>query len=350
MTAHQSSLIGKKHVFVIQIALLRANCLQYVTRQRLQMHNVLTITLNPTVDLASSAPDVIAGPKLRCGDPVFDPGGGGINVSRAIRHLGGQSAAFVPVGGATGHHLLDLLRNDGLQVHPFTLSGETRQSITVTQTSDGQQYRFVMPGPNWTEATVTAALAQIVTAARGAGIIVLSGSQPPGVPDDFAAHLMHHLGHTDQKLIVDTSGAPQKHLVTHPIGLFMLRMVASEAEALHGRNHPTPSDTADFAAELVARNVAKYVVVGRGADGSTCVAENYRRHCRRPVTKIRSRVGAGDSLVGAMVLELARGNDIEAALRHGVAAASAAVLTDATQLCTREDTDRLLPDCELIDV
>ncbi len=314
------------------------------------MHNILTIALNPTVDLASSAPDVTAGPKLRCSDPVFDPGGGGINVSRAIRHLGGHSHAFVPVGGATGHHLLDLLRNDGLQVHPFTLHGETRQSITVTQTSDGQQFRFVMPGPHWSEATVTAALAQITTAARSAGIVVLSGSQPPGVPDDFAAQLTGHLSNPNQKLIVDTSGAAQKHLVTDPIGLFMLRMDASEAEALHGRDHPTPSATADFAAELVARNVAKYVVVGRGSDGSTCVGENYRRHCRRPVTKVRSRVGAGDSLLGAMVLELARDNDIETALRHGVAAASAAVLTDATELCTREDTDRLLPGCELIDV
>ncbi|MGR3659670.1 MAG: 1-phosphofructokinase family hexose kinase [Paracoccaceae bacterium] len=310
------------------------------------MQNILTITLNPTVDMASTAPDITAGPKIRCTDPVFDPGGGGINVARAIHHLGGHSEAFIPVGGATGHHLLDLLRNEGLRVDAFTLDGETRQSISVTQTSDGQQFRFVMPGPDWSDATLTAALAQITRAARKAEIIVLSGSQPPGVPDDFAARLTQQLDH--KKLIVDTSGAPQKHVVDHPIGLFLLRMDAAEAESLNGQNHPTPTATADFAAKLVSRNVAEIIVIGRGADGSTCVTKDFRLHCRRPVEKTRSRVGAGDSMLGAMVLELARGSDVETSLRYGVAASSAAVLTDATQLCTREDTDRLLPGCEMI--
>ena len=112
------------------------------------MTDILTITLNPTVDLSTAADHVHPGPKLRCDAPRADPGGGGINVSRAIRHLGGDSRAFLAVGGATGEWLKVLLDAEGTRFEGFQIDGETRQSLAVTDRSTGLQYRFVMPGPS----------------------------------------------------------------------------------------------------------------------------------------------------------------------------------------------------------
>ena len=92
--------------------------------------SILTITLNPTVDYATTAPEILAGPKLRCTEPHIDPGGGGINVSRAIRLLGGQSTALVAIGGSTGAHLLQLLAFEGVATVAFQGPGETRQSMS----------------------------------------------------------------------------------------------------------------------------------------------------------------------------------------------------------------------------
>ncbi len=314
------------------------------------MTDILTITLNPTVDLSTAADKVRPGPKLRCDMPSFDPGGGGINVSRAIRHLGGDSLAFVALGGVTGQRLAALLAAEDIQVAAFPVEGETRQSLAVTDRSTGEQYRFVMPGPGWTQAIVDDALAAIGTSIGSGNLVVISGSNPPGVPDDFIARLSARLAGTGARVIADTSGAPLRHLVDHPCGVAVLRMDSGEAEDLAGHELRTRGDSAGFAGALVKRGVAQTVIIARGADGSTLVTKGRALHCARAITDIVSAVGAGDSFVGAFTLALARGADWADALRHGTAAASAAVLTEATQLCTRADAERLLPGCELTEL
>ena len=97
----------------------------------------------------------------------------------------------------------------------------------------------------------------------------------------------------------------------------------------------------------MARNVAQVVIVARGADGSTLVSSDEALHCSRPVETVVSAVGAGDSFVGALTLTLANGSDLADALRHGTAAASAAMLTEATELCTRADAELMLKECEV---
>lgn len=149
------------------------------------MLDILTVTLNPTIDLSTSVPHVVAGPKLRCTMPDVDPGGGGTNVSRAIKILGGNSRALVAVGGPTGDRLLTLLNTQGIGTVALRGPGETRQSLAVTDRGTGEQFRFVLPGPEWHPTDVAHALAAIAAAARDGGLVVLSGSQPPGVPEDF---------------------------------------------------------------------------------------------------------------------------------------------------------------------
>ncbi|MEO5615307.1 MAG: PfkB family carbohydrate kinase, partial [Cypionkella sp.] len=142
--------------------------------------------------------------------------------------------------------------------------------------------------------------------------------------------------------------APLRQAVSHPIpGLFVLRMDGEEAESIAGHTLETRVQSADFASDLVKRGVAKRVIVARGADGSVMAETGRRVFAKAAKVQVVSTVGAGDSFVAGFVLSLARGVDSALALAYGSASASAAVTTDATQLCRLQDVERLLPDCEI---
>lgn len=308
---------------------------------------ILTLTLNPTLDIATTVDQVIPGPKLRCAPPRVDPGGGGINVSRVIRTLGGKSRTLVALGGETGTRLKHLLQAEGLDVLAFAAPGETRQSLAVTETTTGHQFRFMLPGEPWDAAMVDTALQRALENAPDQGFVVISGSPPPGLSDSFYRRLAVGLGER-ARLVVDTSGATLAALVADPIpGLCVLRMDTEEAEDLAGRALPSRKDSADFATGLVARGVAECVIVARGADGSVLVEAGQRLFCAAAKVPVVSKIGAGDSFVAGFVMERAAGADSGHALARGVAAASAAVMTEATALCRREDTDRLIGQCKV---
>lgn len=303
---------------------------------------ILTLTLNPALDVSTHVAHVVPGEKLRCGAPTLNPGGGGLNVSRAIHALGGQSQALVALGGATGAQMAGLLQAGGLQFQVLQSPGETRHSLTVTETASGQQYRFLLPGPDWGAGDQAQVFARLAEIARPGGYAVISGSQPPGVPADFPARLAAAL--PGMQVVLDTSGRALAQAVAQPIpGLAVLRMDSAEAEAL-GRN-PLASlkATADFATELVNRDVAKAVLIARGAEGNVLVTKDLRLMARAPNVQVVSAVGAGDSFVAGLVLTLATGQDLPQALRHATACAAAAVMTPATELCRAEDVARLLP-------
>ena len=107
---------------------------------------VLTLTLNPALDMASDVAQMIPDEKLRCTDPRLDPGGGGLNVSRAIHALGGESLALVALGGLTGDRLAELIRREGVMFLGITGPGETRQSLTVTETASAMRSPLPLRG------------------------------------------------------------------------------------------------------------------------------------------------------------------------------------------------------------
>lgn len=307
------------------------------------MVNILTVTLNPSVDLSTHTAQVVPGPKLRCEDLITDPGGGGINVARAIRILGGSATAFVAAGGTAGGLLIELLMREGIPVAIFPAPGETRESLAVTERATGRQFRFVFPGPDWPARTATRALGQIAALAGAArGYVVLSGSQPPGVGPDFPLRLARKMRNSHGRVILDTSGKPLWHTVeAGATGLCVLRMDQEEAEEIAGRPLPARGDSADFAQGLAQRGAAKIVIVARGADGSVLATASERLHAVSPRVAVKSKVGAGDSFVGAFTLALSRNEPLAEALRRGTAAATAAVMTEATQLCTAADARRI---------
>ena len=116
------------------------------------MTDILTITANPAVDLSTSIERILPILKLRGTSQRRDPGGGGINVARVIKRLGGEASAVYPVGGAMGALLRELLDGEGVASQTFAIADETREDFFVSETSTGQQYRFILPGPRLNEA------------------------------------------------------------------------------------------------------------------------------------------------------------------------------------------------------
>ncbi|HEX2028351.1 MAG TPA: 1-phosphofructokinase family hexose kinase [Nitriliruptorales bacterium] len=301
------------------------------------MPAIVTLTMNPSLDAAAHVARVIADAKLRISAPSFDPGGGGINVSRVVARLGIASVTVFPAGGRTGEELCDLLAHDRLDVRPIAIGGTTRSNLTVSETATDQQYRFVEPGPELAQHEREACLDAVRSV--DAEWVVASGSLPPGVPDTFYADLARRLDHAGDRLIVDTAGAALRALGGGP-GVFLIKPNVGELQELCGHElHDRDLERA--AHELVDAGVARVVLLSLGAGGAYLASQDVGEHLRAPLVPIVSRVGAGDSMVAGVVTALAAGETLIDAARYGLAAGAAAVTTPGTELARREDVEQL---------
>lgn len=310
------------------------------------MTHILTVTLNPALDLATSCPAVTPGPKLRCGPETAEPGGGGVNVARAIVQLGGQARALVALGGRTGATLGELLEQRGLDLVRLPAPGETRYSFSVTDDTTGGQYRFVMAGPDWTEPQLDNVLDSLATQAAPGAYIVLSGSMPPGCAPGWIPRACARL--PGRRVVIDTSGAHLVHQAEGPQPApHVLRMDSAEARDLSGRPLESRADSAAYAEELRSRGAGELIIIARGADGSVMATPQGCWFVSAANQTVVSAIGAGDSFVGGFVKALAEGAPPPEALRCGAAAAAAAVISPGTQLCLPEDYAKFLPLTEL---
>jgi 6-phosphofructokinase 2 len=304
---------------------------------------ILTVTLNPAIDLETTTPELLPGEKLRCREPLRDPGGGGINVARAIIQLGGAATALVAASGAEATALVEMLAGCGVSVECLPAPGAVRQNLSVIEERTGHQFRFIFPGPAWNSGDQVT-VSQAITNRAGPGDwLVLSGSLPPGFSADALAALVRRLSGQGVEVMADTSGAALKALAEGKTGLAVLRMDAAEAEALAGRALPMAADSAALATALVEQGAARVVIIARGAEGSVLASAEGRWFAPAADVEVVSRTGAGDSFVAGAVLALARGLPLPEVLSHGCAAASAAVTTPATRLCEAVTMQALLP-------
>lgn len=307
------------------------------------MSAIVTVTMNPTVDMSTDIDHVVANRKLLCGRPIREPGGGGINVARAIRRLGGEARAIFAAGGVAGARLTALVADDGVESHPIEIAEETRESVNVTERSSGAQFRFVMEGPSLRESEWTAVLDAVRELSPAPEYLVASGTLPAGVPVDFYGRLSRLAAERHIRLIVDTSGEPLPHAIGP--GTFLVKPNLAEFRELAGVASGAGAFTDFFlegaASALVGAGRTNAVVISLGAGGAIVATAKSSQRILAPTVKVDSRVGAGDSMVAGIVLALTRGLSVEDAATFGVAAGTAAVMTPGTQLCRREDTERL---------
>jgi 6-phosphofructokinase 2 len=302
----------------------------------------LTVTLNPTVDLWTSVPAIEPERKLHCATAETSPGGGGINVARAMRNLGAEAVALFPYGGSTGEILCDLLRHERVPIRPVRVSGATRENLTVTEQSSGRQFRFVLPGPSLSPTEWRACLDEIERATVPGGIVVISGSLPTGTDPSWMVELVKIASRWGSRVIVDTSG-PALMAAAHA-GVYLLKPSVHELADCAGRTLTTFDEIADAARRLQESGPTRAVLVSLAADGAMLVVDGLPpRIVEAPRVDVISAVGAGDSLVAGLVVALEAGCDVTEAARRGVAAGTAATMTRRHSLCQPDEAARLLP-------
>ena len=303
------------------------------------MKSIITLTMNPAIDKSTSVAQVIAERKLYCNSPRFEPGGGGVNVSRAIRKLGGESTALFPCGGPAGEYLLKLLQQEGLACRPIPVKGWTRENLVVLEESSGRQFRFGMPGTTLEDKEWSSCLDVLAAVDHKPDYIVASGSLPPGVPDDFYAQVARIGKGLGARVIVDTSGNPLRLALQE--GVYLIKPNIRELGELIGSEPADENSQQEIVMEMVRSGKNAVVALSMGAGGVLLASADGCERLRTPVVPIKSKVGAGDSMVAGIVLSLVRGNEVRDAVRFGIAAGAAAVMTPGSELCRREDVERL---------
>jgi len=301
------------------------------------MTQIVTLALNPSIDISSDANSVRTAHKVRTSNETYDPGGGGVNVARVIAELGGDVEALYLAGGFTGSLLDDLLERARVRRRLIRIAGNTRISFTVHERMTGLEYRFVANGPTLRKEELESCVAAI--RACQFSYFVASGSLPSGVPPDFYATVANVVAAKGGRFILDSSG-PGLHATLEHASVFLVKPSLSELEALIG--HSLDESAIEAAAvDLVRRGAAEIVAVTMGPAGALIATRQGVLRAPALEVEARSTVGAGDSFLGALTLALADGQSIEDSLKFAIAAGAAAVLHPGTKLCKRQDVVRL---------
>ena len=303
------------------------------------MRTIATLTLNPAIDISSEADNVQPTQKTRIFGERIEPGGGGVNVARALTAFEAPVRAIYLAGGSTGRALDDMLEVRGIARTCIPIAGDTRMSLTVFDRSADAEYRFVPEGPRVREPEWQACLAEAKRC--GCDYLIASGSLPRGVPDHFYARLGAVLAESGARFVLDTSGAELKAALEQG-GVFLVKPSHCELAELAGRRLDTMEGVRDVAARIVEAGQAENVAVTMGAKGGLLVTADGSHFLPAVEVEARSAVGAGDSFLAAMTYGFASGLEAKEAFRLGVAAGAAAVQAPGIELCSAEDVKRLL--------
>ena len=302
------------------------------------MSSIITITFSPCIDKSTSIPVLIPEKKLHCTAPKLEPGGGGINVARAIKKLGSEATAIFPSGGYTGKYFNYLLEKENVPTVIIETASETRENIIVLDESSNNQYRFGMPGTvlsvnEWKQCL------KAVEEIENAEFIIASGSLPPGVPLNIYAQLAKMAKTKKAKFIVDTSGKALKQAVDE--GVYLLNPNLGELSLLADKKELPIDEVKGIAREITARGRCEVMVVSMGAAGAMLIANDIVEIITPPPVIKKSTVGAGDSMVAGIVFYLSQDKSLVEAVQYGVACGAAATMNPGTELCKKEDADKL---------
>jgi len=304
-----------------------------------------TLTMNPTIDVSTTIDEMSPVNKLRGESEQRDPGGGGINVARVLKRLGADVTAIFPAGGATGQALRKLVDAEGIRNVTINLSEETRLSFTVLERKTGHEYRFLLPGPEISESEWRQCLEVFAALPDRPDYVVISGSLPPGVPDDFYARMARVANARGSKIVVDTSGPALKAVLREKP--YLIKLNFREMRELTGEALNSPEDCLAACREVIRQGQSEIVALTLGDKGALLVTAAGALHAGAlPIMPI-STVGAGDSFLGAMLWSLMGGADLRQAFRCGVAGGSAALLRHGTELCLADDVRRLYEEVQV---
>jgi 6-phosphofructokinase 2 len=301
---------------------------------------ILTITLNPALDVWTSTARVEPTHKLRCAAAQMHPGGGGINVARVLQRLGADCLALFAAGGETGNVLRRMLAKEQVPGHWIPIAGETRESFTAHETTTGRDFRFVLPGPELAAGEWQACLDFVLSCTPVPRFIVASGSLPPGVPVDFYARLARIARSRGARFVLDASGPALAAALVE--GVYLVKPSLGELRQLTGAPLETEAHWRAAVAGLVGEGHAQIVALSLGDQGALLVSKDGALRAPAVPVTVSSTVGAGDSFLAGLVHALDNGETLKDALRRAVAAGAAALLSEGTALGRAEDIETLL--------
>lgn len=304
-----------------------------------KMKRIITLTVNPAIDKSTTVSGIKPNSKLRCALPIYEAGGGGINVSRAIKELGGNSFCMYMAGGPTGSQLRDLLVDLDVVQQVIPISGWVRENLSVTDTANKQQFRFGMPGPQVNEYEWNNTLRQVESVLSEGDFLVASGSLCPGMPVDFFAQVSKIARKEKAKFILDSSG--EALLKGAQAGVYLLKPNLGELAALCGKKSISFLDIESVAKDFLKNNPCEVMVISLGSQGAIMITNDSVEYIAAPIVYQKSTIGAGDSMVAGMVYAIAQGKSLNEMAKFGVACGTAATMTDGTQLCKRKDAEQL---------
>ncbi len=308
--------------------------------------SIVTFTANPAVDVSTQVDRIVAGHKLRCGPERRDAGGGGINVARVLKRFDEPCVAIFPAGGPIGALLKDLVSAEGVAHDIVPIAGNTREDVTVIERSSGQEFRFVMPGPTLSSLESETCLAVLESHFVVGGIVVASGSLPPGLAADFYAKLARNVVRREARFVLDSSG-PALAAALGP-ELYLVKPSKRELCDLSGVALENQQSCLAECRRLIARQAAQLVALSLGDEGALLVGKDFAFSARAPRVETISSVGAGDSFLAVLVMALSRDKAPAEALKLAVAAGSAALLSPGTGLCRVSDVMRLAETIEVV--
>ena len=305
------------------------------------MPALITLTLNPALDLATTTDHVAPTHKLRCGPVQRFAGGGGINVARVLHRLGADVCAWALAGGAVGTQVRQLLAAEGVPTLLQPISGDTRENFSVVETTTSQEFRFVLPGPTLQPAEWQACLDALATHTPPPRWLIASGSLPPGTPDDFYAQLARAASGRGVRVAVDTSGPPLAAALQ--AGVALVKPSLRELRDVLQKPLEHAADWCTAAQSLVHSGAADIVALSVGEQGAVLAThEGVWQAPALNVPATTGTTGAGDCFLATLVWALDRGDAPAEALRWGVAAGAAALLHPGTTLAQADDVRRLV--------
>jgi 6-phosphofructokinase 2 len=311
--------------------------LEELNRNKMKTFDIVTITVNPALDKSTHFKGLIPEQKIRCEEPRFDAGGGGINVSKAISRLGGKSLAVFTSGGPIGEMLEELIKKETIQYTALKVQTWTRESFVAVDDNTNSQYRFGFAGGEISgqeEQKILESLSNLTPK-----FLVASGSLNEGLATDFYQKIAKIAKKSNSKLIVDTSGEALKKVLE--IGAYLIKPNVGELAKLIGVERLELEEVNEAAKQIIAKGGAEIVVVSLGPQGAVLVTKNSCEFVPAPNVAKKSTVGAGDSMVGGMVWALSQNKSLKEVIRWGVACGSAATMNEGTQLFKGEDAQRL---------
>ncbi|QBS45324.1 1-phosphofructokinase family hexose kinase [Nocardia sp. CS682] len=301
---------------------------------------ILTVTMNPTVDICLEVDHLHGEGKNRAHVRSVQGGGGGINVARCVARLGGSALALHTYGGETGLRLERLLAEEGLVHRGIEIGAETREAVVIAELSSGHSFHIVPPGAELAATDRACLFDAILAAAHQFPYLVLTGSVPPGLPDDFCARLLRNIDSSRTRVVLDIAGPQLREVLREKA--FAIRLDRCAAAGLLGRPIERFENAQAVNDLLLAAGATEIAITTVGALGAVYSNAAFHHRICAPSSPFRSDACAGDSLVGAFTYRLAASGDGLHACEYGVAAAAATVSRPGTDVFEATTVDALL--------